>query len=467
MLSKSKILNELTADSLVSIAHAAIGGASSTLLQSRHVSANVDLHYEGEVADDVLQLTRYAFGPEISAKGPNAIIVHKGYIFVTHYSGGMDERYVRLSRKHIGGSKWVTIVFPHQHVLFRKDQGLPEEERRGDSHNYISLGISGEDDCMHLLFDMHAYTPSDFPNDFFNYRVSEPGSALVSDSEFTLERFKPKRNYLSEKAHSNVYHRVTYPTFVASPENKLLVTWRVGGSLNASLKISKYEDGKWSTPTTWNANTNPTGIYGDFRSFNGKLVMAWQRRLQSDAAEGYGLNRGIYMATSDTPDGRNSWYTDDGETATAPVRELEMFKVGEPCKANERMLNLAYVIAPNGAFHFHVRVNGKERHCFRSKPGQFIQCSHEDLAWKSLSMYVTGSRVYRLGLKDQMPVLQSTLAGEDNWMDEYHGTVRSLKFSHGVSAMAGDDTMLFYGMQATAKGIDSRPAHVLRFALTP
>lgn len=430
----------------------------------------VDLLYEGEVANDGLQFSRFRFSPQISVKGPNSILYHRNFLYVTHYSGGMDQRHVRLSRKRMGdtNSSWVTIVFPHQHVLFRRDKTLPEMKRRGDSHNIISLGISPEDSTMHLLYDMHAYTPSDFPNSYFNYQVSVPGGALVADEEFTEDLFGPKQNVLSSAVDPTAYYNVSYPAFLLSPNNKLLATWRTGGSTNAKMKISTYENGSWGSPVPWNANPNPTGIYGQFKSFNGRMFMSWQRRMQSDNVEGYELNRGIYFASSDV---EGVWHTDSGKAITTPITDLEAFKLGEPSHPGERMTNaggsmLSYVVAENGAFHVHSRVDGRERHCFRAENATF-KCSVEKVAWTSLSMHVVGNQIYRVGLQNNEPVLQRAKAGTDNWSEAYKGTVNCLKFSHGVSALVGNHTILFSLMELNRQEVDVRPIHVLRFVLSP
>ena len=65
----------------------------------------------------------------------------------------MDDRHVMLSRNPIGSGDWEHIKFPHQHVMFKKDT------TKGDSHNNIAVGVCPKDGTIHLLFDMHAYSP--------------------------------------------------------------------------------------------------------------------------------------------------------------------------------------------------------------------------------------------------------------------------------------------------------------------
>ena len=200
---------------------------------------------EGIVAPDGLWLTRRAFAPTLTPKG-DCIKVHKGYIYVTRYQGGMDNRNVWLSRKKIGGTEWKHIQFPHRHVMFRKDKNLPEKERRGDAPNAIAIGICPKDDTIHLLYDMHAYTPEDFRDDYFNYICSNKGAATVPDGEWTSDQFYPKQNYLNkeiEEQNPTAYHRVTYPSFFTTKEDDLMAKWRIGGHVSANMYLSRY-DGK-------------------------------------------------------------------------------------------------------------------------------------------------------------------------------------------------------------------------------
>ena len=113
------------------------------------------------------QNVNYRFSRRISPHG-DCIDVVNGYAFVTWYKGGMDQRNLMLSRKNltVPNSSWVTIEFPHQHV----GQGgelLNGTGIRGDSHNTAAIGVSTIDNTIHIIYDMHAYSASALPNDFF------------------------------------------------------------------------------------------------------------------------------------------------------------------------------------------------------------------------------------------------------------------------------------------------------------
>ena len=254
---------------------------------------------EGEVASDALWLTRYAFGPGLNAKS-NTILVYRGYIFVAWYQGGMDNRAVILSRKKIGDKKWRHITFPHRHVMFRRDKHLPENQRRGDSHNTIAIGICPKDDTVHLIYDLHAYRPQDFKHDYFNYSVSTKGGATASDEKWQLKLFAPKRTHLNPKAPKSAYYQITYPRFRVDDNGYLHVGWRQGGTNNAEQQFSTYDGKKWTPPTSWNkpAKGNKKGFYGGFKVFNDKMyvvghaVVPKTRRLVSCPWPIFGLLQG-------------------------------------------------------------------------------------------------------------------------------------------------------------------------------
>ncbi|WP_026232129.1 hypothetical protein [Neolewinella persica] len=126
------------------------------------------LYFDGERGVD------YQFGRQISAHG-DCIEVIGGFVFVTWYQGGMDNRLLRLSRRRLGdpAAPWVTLEFPDQHIGYRGDPTM------GDSPNTIAVGVSTIDSTVHLLYDMHAYSQSGVPNNFFNYRVMNRDGAVV------------------------------------------------------------------------------------------------------------------------------------------------------------------------------------------------------------------------------------------------------------------------------------------------
>lgn len=426
-------------------------------------SSGVTVYNEGMVAPDGLWLTRAKFGRTLTPKGP-CIQVYKGYIFVTRYQGGMDNRRVWLSRKKIGGGEWQHVAFPHRHVMFRGDKHLPEAERRGDAHNSIVIGISPKDDTIHLLYDMHAYSPNDFPDDFFNYSYSKKGAAVVPDRDWTSDLFYPKQNFLNRavaERNPSAYHRVTYPGFLTTKEGDLIVKWRIGGHINASMHLTKYDGSGWGESSIWNdgRGRHTTGFYGDFRIFNGQMVACWHRRTLQDQKLGYRHNRGLYLAFCEDETGLGAWRTADGQSMRLPLTNLEPFKIAEPSKPGQTISQgPSFVVTESGAFHARVVVGGKASHWFRAKSTDGFQV--RDGIPKG-DMYTIGDRVYVIGLEAGRPVIMATEAGTHNWRELYRQT-GGKAYSHGESVLV-DGAIYYYLMEdGTA---DSRPIYVLRYEL--
>lgn len=75
--------------------------------------------------------------------------------------------------------------------------GLGGDPTIGDSHNVVVIGISPKTGSIHMLYDMHAYWKSRYPDDYFNYSYSIDGAATVDDAKWSIDLFNPKQNYLS------------------------------------------------------------------------------------------------------------------------------------------------------------------------------------------------------------------------------------------------------------------------------
>jgi hypothetical protein len=417
------------------------------------IATEITMVDEGRVASDALYLTRSAFGDVITPHG-DCIKVYKDYMYATWYQGGMDNRQVWLSRKKIGSGNWKHIKFPHRHVMFRRDPAL------GDAHNAIAIGICPKDDTIHLLYDMHAYTPDDFKNDFFNYSYSKKNAALVPDSEWNIDLFYPKQNYLNKSIANNnpkAYWRVTYPGFFTTKDGDLIVKWRIGGHRNAHMYLTKYDGSTWGKAVRWNITrgANTTGYYGSFRIFNDQMYSCWHRRTKSDHDAGYINNRGLYLAYC--RDSITAWYTATGVEKHLPLLDLEPFKIAEPSIPGQRIsTGPSFVVTASGAFHARATVNREAKHFFRLKPTDDLQM---ELGIPNGDMYAMGAKVYLIGLEDGRPVIKATEEGKNNWKTEFKiDTSRTYK--RGVSTM--ENGRLYYYLLENGSG-DKRPIHVLRF----
>ena len=391
-------------------------------------ASSITMVDEGEVASDALWLTRYRFGPGLNANR-NSIQVYKGYIFVSWYQGGMDNRTVILSRKKIGSKEWSHISFPHRHVMFRGDKDLPENERRGDSHNTIAIGICPKDDTVHLIYDLHAYQPRDFKDDYFNYSVSKKGGAIVQDAQWALNIFSPKRNHLNPKAPKSTYYRITYPSFRVGDNGNLSVGWRQGGTHDAEMQFSTYDGEKWTSPMSWNKpnKENTKGFYGDFKEFNGKMYACWARRSPGDVKAGF-LASGLYLGGCNDPNGATAWYTMSGEKSELPLQDWEAFKIAEPVKSGERIGGGPnFIITKSGAFHgLYSKIGIKDkpsltRHFYRASAKEPLSM-YENNGVIEGSLREIDDQLYLFGLEDGRPHVKVFDGVHQRWNSVYVAT---------------------------------------------
>ena len=429
-------------------------------------ACNILFKNEGMVANDGLWLTRKRFGFEITPK-IGGLKIYKGYIFVSWYQGGMNNRSVWLSRKKIDGKEWKHIQFPHRHVLFRGDKALPENKKRGDSHNNIAIGICPKDDTLHLLYDMHAYQPKDFKNDYFNYRYTRKGGAIVPDNEWNIGLFSPKQNYLNKnvfKKKPKTYYRVTYPGFFTTKDGDLIAKWRIGGHTAANMYLTKYNGSKWSKSYVWNdtKGKNTVGFYGVFNIFNDRMYACWHRRSVADHKLGYINNRGLYLAYCQDETGLTPWYTAIGKKVGFPLSDLDPFKIADPSKPGQKMSKIpSFVITKSGAFHARVNIDNKiNKHYYRLKPTDKLKVAY---GIPLGDMYSNGKKVFIIGLENGRPVIKSAIEGTNNWQTEFKITTGKV-YSHGISAFA-NNTFYLYLMERKPFKQDCRPIYVLSFKL--
>jgi hypothetical protein len=430
----------------------------------------VDMVDEGEVASDALWLTRYKFGPGLNANR-GSIQVYKGYIFVAWYQGGMENRTVILSRTKIGGKEWRHVAFPHRHVMFRGDKNLPENERRGDSHNTINIGICPKDDTVHLIYDMHAYTPQDFKDDYFNYSVSKKGGAVVSDTEWKLNLFAPKQNHLNPKAAKSAYYRITYQSFRVDDKGNLSVGWRQGGTYDAEMQFSTYDGETWTAPMSWNQppKGNIKGFYGDFKVFNSKMYACWARRSADDAEAGF-LASGLYLGHSNDPNGASAWYTESGEEFELPLKDWEQFKVAEPVKSGERTGAGPddFIITKDGSFHgVYSRIGIKEkpsvsRHFYRANAKDTLSM-YENNGVIEGSLREIDNRLYLFGLEDGRPQVRVFDVGTKRWNQVYAAT--GTRYRQSVITWDGDTCYYHLIENPESKEDDSVPMRVVSLSL--
>jgi BNR repeat-containing family member len=320
---------------------------------------------------------------------------------------------------------------------------------------------------------MHAYTPDDFPNDYFNYQRTAPGAAMVNDENFTTALFSTKQLFVNPNVSADTYYKITYPNFLITEQNRLFLTYRMGGTTSAEIIFHQYDPdvASWEGPWHWNTQSSAnsrTGIYGEYRQQQGKIYFAWQRRMIVDQNEGYQNNKGLYLAyTDNVSTARGGWQSVDGVEQNTPVSNLEMYHLGDPSGPGESMVgsgggaSLPYVVTPEGCFHSMIRVDGMERHCYMTSLNTSLIVSPYEIEWASVSIFYVQGRVFRIGLEHDRPIIQSTEPGSDDWRHEYQAQSGFI-FTHGVATLS-DNTIFYYLMQRKPVSSDKRPLHVLRF----
>ncbi|WP_435414340.1 BNR-4 repeat-containing protein [Polaribacter aestuariivivens] len=431
----------------------------------------------------------YRFGQRITPHG-DCVDVVNGYAFVTWYKGGMDKRNLMLSRKNLNveNSPWVTIEFPHKHVgqggEILKGTGI-----RGDSHNTAAIGISTIDNTIHIIYDMHAYSRSSLPNDFFNYSVSKKNMAFVPDNEFTLEIFNAKRTYL--KAGQD-YERMTYPMIHRADDGSLIARYRKGGSGNGDILLAHYDGTSWSNNWIYHDGTlnlpNRNNMYGGERFLNGKFYSGFSIRYSTNnstsSSNGYMLNSGLYYAyTNEIPKNISTqWFDVNDNSISLPIRNnidpsKDPVQIGQPgddfgTASQPRSSNdPAWTVTENGAIHFVTRVDNINVHYYKkANEANFSKNAGGLIPNPSTrgEMYSYKNHVFMVELLSGKVNVKTTLEGENNWQVVYTGQEAN-SYEHFDAFVTGDK-LYVYLMEDTGNNIvgqgDKRPLFFQEFSLS-
>ncbi len=162
----------------------------------------------------------------------NGLLTYKGYQYATWYTA---DRSAVVARRALGATAWQTVKLAHKLTV-------------NDSHNVISMGISRVDGRLHLNMDSHS-------NGFF-YVKSQAG--LLDDPAgrtWAASRFGSVQTSLDGVGLTSQF---TYPQFVATPEGRLQLSYRVGISGNGRNALAEYDGSKWTALGEW---TSSTGTY--------------------------------------------------------------------------------------------------------------------------------------------------------------------------------------------------------------
>ena len=414
-----------------------------------------------KVTDFGLEFDKFQFSSRITPQG-DCVDVINGYVFVTWYRGGMDDRRVMLSRKRIGSGNWRTIEFPHRHVGFRTDPTI------GDSHNTIAVSVCPLDNTIHMLYDMHSYDPVQLPDDFFNYSVSVKNAAFVPDDQFTLALFQPKRTYLEPTGN---YSDATYPEFNRGEDGSLIATWRIGGSGNGDVFYSRYDGAAWSVPLKFSTgeNSNPSNrwsIYGKMKFEGGKLGYGFSIRWGRSRADDIPFNSGFFYAEATPPFGPNDWRDADGNRVTLPITDPNVVKVGEPTELGIGNLitgGADWSRTTNGGIHFMTVVDRQFVHQYRPLGARAFRV---DLNAPLSDMYAAGDYVLMADSFRGRPLIRIAREGTSDWQELYRENSGPTMDYYNV-ALEGD-TLVYYSRSPVGSGADRTvaPLHVTAYRLT-
>ncbi|MFH4966986.1 BNR-4 repeat-containing protein [Gaetbulibacter sp. M240] len=444
----------------------------ATMAQTTVLSAS--LTEETQVAPDGLffdgvQGVDYQFGPRITPHG-DCIDVVNGYVFVTWYKGGMDKRNLMLSRKNLNdpSGNWVTIEFPHQHIGFQGDPTI------GDSHNTAAIGVSTIDNTIHLLYDMHAYSSANYPNDYFNYSVSYTNKAFVPDAEFNLSIFKPKQNFLKS---GDDYQLATYPVIMRAGNGGLIARYRYGGSGNGNILFNYYNGVSWSSSWTYSFGriTAPDkySLYGEEKFLHGKFYSGFSIRYANNPNNNYALNNGLFFTyTNSIPfDSSGNWFDANDNGIAVPFSYPDALKVAEPCddygtSTSPRTPNdPAFTVTQSGAIHFVTRVDNQNVHYYKAAGATtFSRAAGGGIPNPDVrgDMFSYNDKVFMVELISGKPVVKSTLEGNNNWRIAYSSADTKV-FKH-FDAVQVNDKLYVYLMENVAG--DACPMYLQVFTLS-
>jgi hypothetical protein len=227
-------------------------------------SADMLLDSNALIFPDTANFSRY---PNGSSYRTEPFLTFGDYQFAAWYHAGPGtgeaaEENIYIARRRLTGNTW-DIRDTGQQMI---NGDTPGNE---DSHNVISMGISG-DGRIHLAYDMHAAGQS------FRYLSSQAGRATTSDANWnntSFTVFNAERDSLNLNGTS--LSNATYPRFINNGDDMYL-TYRQGGSGNGDTIFARYDADGSPVHSRWvdvNGNGGPdvtqTIIDGSVGNYNG------------------------------------------------------------------------------------------------------------------------------------------------------------------------------------------------------
>jgi hypothetical protein len=159
----------------------------------------------------------------------NGLLTYRGYQYAAWYTA---DRSAVVARRALGATTWSKITLAHK-------------LKSSDSHNVISMGVSRTDGRLHLNLDSHS--------DGFFYVKSVAGLLdNAASTAWTSAVLGAVQTSLDGLALTTQF---TYPQFVATPEGRLQLSYRVGVSGNGRNALAEYDGSTWSALGEWSAST--------------------------------------------------------------------------------------------------------------------------------------------------------------------------------------------------------------------
>lgn len=260
-----------------------------------HLSAqSASISERSEIISDAYVAQGVDFPGSLTVQGFSqcGIWVTSNYIFATYWD--VDRRLTLARRSTAFGSSWVRMRFP-------------DVQNSIDSHCTPTVGVSPQDNSIHLAYGHHVTT--------LRYRQSGAGAATVADADFNGTLFPPMKNYLPPSTTSIT--QLTYPNFVVGKDSNLLLFYRKGGSGDGDTYVAEYSAfpmPTWSTPTqiinrtgSYMGNTSRSAYPNDIRCKDGVLYLTWCWRESSSSIS---TNHDLCYARS--ADNGQTWYNSAG-----------------------------------------------------------------------------------------------------------------------------------------------------------
>jgi len=203
------------------------------------------------------------------------------------YSAFWDQSgYVNVSRRKLPAGAWQNVRLTDYATTST------------DSHNTISIGISGQDGTLHLAFDMHSSV--------LRYRKSVAGLTTSPETAaWTAASFGAVGSTLTGSSMPTM----TYPQFLRAPGDKLQLAIRTGTSGSGDEVLYEYAAGAWSYVGKFIDGTtagNNAYLFGIEYDSTGLLHVTWTVRETPDAS----TNHDLYYAYS--KDNGRTWRNNAG-----------------------------------------------------------------------------------------------------------------------------------------------------------